>query len=143
MLAKSEDGGGAIAPIHPAGQPRESRPGFGKQSKAVHTVECILEVHFEKHFVCYPGVALGPLPSGVNGCLAPQFDADSNLQRPEILIGISPRCVTEDFANQAPNGFADRDGPHAAVFLREGVEPGPAQVRRHNCGSFPFGKQLA
>jgi hypothetical protein len=133
VLAKSEE----------AGQPRESRPGFGKQSKAVHTVERILEVHFEKHFVCCPGVAFGPLPSGVNSCLAPQFDADSNLQRPEILIGIIPRCVTEHFANQAPNGFTDRDGPDAARFLREGVEPGPAQVRRHNCGSFPFGKQLA
>ena len=67
----------------------------------------------------------------------------TKLQRPEVAASLSPHGAAQKLADEAPQGFPDRDGPQAPMLLGQGVKRGASEVHCHSRRCFAPSEKVA
>ena len=102
-----------VAPLGPRREARHVQAALTEHGRTVDGVESIPKVHLQKAFVRVAGVALHPLPGGVNGGFCAEWDRNPNLEGPQVLGG--------GLAQRGAQAFAGETAPSLALCNRANI----------------------
>ena len=80
---------------------------MAENSVAVHGIEGVGEVNFEKGFLAALLVQFGPLPARVNGGIYSKLASHSNLERFKESLGVCLDCVAQTLADDPPQDLSN------------------------------------
>ena len=132
-------------PVAPRRPPRESRkvcPRFLQDGGARHLVEGIGEVELDEHLGIGGPVPPEPRPDSVDGNLGPMRNCNPNLQRPEMVVGISSHDLHETLAREPSHYLPNSNGTHPTIGLWQCYQASASQNRGHEVGRAPTRQEL-
>ena len=90
---------------------------FLQHRTTVHSIEGVAEVKLQENLVNMAGVAVEPVPSGVQSCFGAPRNPYPDLKRPQVLPRLTPHSPTQNLTHKPTYNLAYSNGPHATCFL--------------------------
>ena len=119
------------------------RASLTEHCRGVDSIEGVAKIQFEKDFIRMAGVAVQPVPSGMDGGLGAGGHPDSKLQGPQVVPGLLPDRLAQQLIYQVTEYFPNSNGPYPPARLGEGVQGAARKVGCKGRRGLSPGKEVA